>query len=416
MPPTTFFGRLRKADRLKVTDIETFVIGRPSNFSQGAEGDFLVTPLHTFPDYPKLLDDRSVGLRGGPAYAVLVRVGTDEGLSGIGSVGVGNGAAAYVIEHHLKQLVAGENPFDVEFLWEKMFRSTLNYGRKGLVLEAISAIDIALWDILGKATHQPVYNLLGGRTRERIRVYASRLYAHKDLELLSEKARAFVRQGFTAIKQRFGYGPQDGIQGMRNNLKLVKTVRDAVGPDIELAADAYMGWDVTYAIRMIRMIEDAGLNLQWVEEPVIPEDVDGYAEIRSAVNTPISGGEHEFTRYGYRELIRKQAVDIMQPDVNRVGGITEARKIWAMASAYNLSVIPHAGQLHNYHLVMSHLNSPIAEYFPAPDEGGAPDDDTLFWRLLVGEPRAKNGFISLSDTPGLGLEFNEENVRQWRIH
>jgi L-rhamnonate dehydratase len=144
---------------------------------------------------------------------------------------------------------------------------------------------------------------------------------------------------------------------------------------------------VKYAIRMIRMIEDAGLELEWIEEPVIPEDVSGYVAIRSAVNTPISGGEHEFTRYGYRELIRNQAVDILQPDVNRVGGITEARKIWAMASAYNLSVIRHAGQVHNYHLVMSHLNSPMAEYFPATDEGGGPDDDTLFWRLFVGEPR-----------------------------
>ncbi len=415
MWPRTYFEYLRKVDVLKITNIETFVVGRPPDFSQGDDGDFLVTPIHIFPDYSKLLEERSVGLRGGPAYAVLVRVSTDQGLSGVGSVGVGNGAAAYIIEHHLKDLVTGENPFDVEFLWERMFRSTLNYGRKGLVLEAISAVDIALWDILGKATGQPVYNLLGGSTRQQIRVYASRLYAHKDLDLLANRAKAFVNQGFTAIKQRFGYGPQDGMQGMRKNLDLIRIVRDAVGSDIELAADAYMGWDVSYAIRMIRMIEDAGLNLQWVEEPVIPEDIAGYAEIRSAVNTPISGGEHEFTRYGYRELIHSRAVDILQPDVNRVGGITEARKIWAMASAYNLSVIPHAGQVHNYHLVMSHLNSPIAEYFPAPEEGGAPDDDTLFWKLFVGEPRAKNGFINLSDIPGLGVELHEENIAKWRI-
>jgi L-alanine-DL-glutamate epimerase-like enolase superfamily enzyme len=399
---------------LKITGVETFVIGRPPGFSQGAEGEFLVTPFHVFPDHKKL-NERSVGLRGGPAYAVLVRVDTDEGFSGVGSVGVGNGAAAYVIEHHLKALLIGENPFNVELLWEKMFRSTLNYGRKGLVLEAISAIDIAFWDILGKATAQPVYNLLGGKTRDRIRVYASRLYAHTDLDLLASQAQAFVRQGFTAMKQRFGYGPSEGLAGMRRNLELVQAVRSAIGPDIELAADAYMGWDVPYAIRMIRMLEDAGMNLQWVEEPVIPEDIDGYAEIRRAVDTPISGGEHEFTRYGYRELIDKQAVDILQPDVNRVGGITEARKIWAMASAYNLRVIPHAGQLHNYHLVIAHLNSPIAEYFPGPDEGGAPDDDTLFWSLFRGEPKAENGFVSLSQTPGLGLELNDENCRQWRI-
>lgn len=400
---------------MRIVDIETFVVGRPPGFCQGGEGEFLVTPLDVFHDYQQLLGDRMVGLGGGPAYAVLVRVNTDEGFSGVGSVGAGNGAAAYVIEHHLQAIVVGENPFDVEVLWEKMFRSTFNYGRKGLVLEAISAVDIALWDIIGKATGQPVYNLLGGKTRDRIRVYASRLYAHDDLDLLASQAQAFVDQGFTAIKQRFGYGPRDGLQGMRRNLELVKTVRNAIGPDIELAADAYMGWDVPYAIRMIRMLESSGMNLMWVEEPVIAEDIDGYAEIRRSVNTPISGGEHEFTRYGYRELIRKQAVDILQPDVNRVGGITEARKIWAMASAYDLSVVPHAGQMHNYHMVMSHLNSPLAEYFPDVEEGGVQDDDTLFWKLFVGEPKAENGFLRLSEKPGLGLELNDENLRKWRI-
>ena len=401
---------------MRITDLETIAILRPPQYSEGSPGEFLVTPLHMFPDYEKLLGERFVGLRGGPIYAVLVRVSTDEGLYGVASAGVGNGAAMYVLDHHLKQIVVGENPFDVELLWEKMFRSTLNYGRKGLVLEAISAVDIAIWDILGKAAGQPVYNLLGGKTRDRIRVYASRLYAHENLDRLASQAQAFVCQGFTALKQRFGYGPRDGLVGMRRNLELVRTVRDAVGPDIELMADAYMGWDVPYAIRMIRMIEDAGINLQWVEEPVIPDDIDGYAQVRRAVQTPISGGEHEFTRYGFRELIRKEAVDILQPDVNRVGGITEARKIWAMAAAYNLSVIPHAGQLHNYHLVMASLNSPIAEYFPANEEGGAPDDDTLFRELFTGEPRAVKGFVTLPATPGLGLELNERNVGSWRMH
>ena len=146
---------------------------------------------------------------------------------------------------------------------------------------------------------------------------------------------------------------------------------------------------------------------------MIPDDIDGYAQIRRSVSTPISGGEHEFTRYGYRELIRKEAVDILQPDVNRVGGVTEARKIWAMAAAYNLQVTPHAGQLHNYHLVMSHLNSPIAEYFPPPDESGALDDDTLFWEIFTGEPRARDGHVALSTGPGLGLEINEESVKKW---
>jgi L-rhamnonate dehydratase len=390
-------------------------VGRPAGLGEGGQGEFLVSPLNLLPEPGTCSGDLFVGLRGGSAFAVLVRVSTDEGLYGIGSVGVGNGAAGYVLQEHLRPILLGRSPFDVESLWESMYRGTLNYGRKGLVIEAISAVDIALWDIIGKAAGQPVYKLLGGKTRDRIPVYASRLYAREDLELVAAEAAGFVKKGFRAVKQRFGYGPKEGLTGMRKNLELIRTVREAIGPDIELMADAYMGWDVLYAIRMIRMIEDAGLNLKWVEEPLIADDIDGYVKIRNSVATPISGGEHEFTRYGFRELIRRDAVDILQPDVNRVGGITEAIKIWGMAAGFGLPVIPHAGQMHNYHLVMSHLNSPMAEYLPPKGDGGILDDDTMFYELFIGEPLASDGYITLSDAPGLGLELNTDRIREWKV-
>jgi len=282
-----------------------------------------------------------------------------------------------------------------------------------MAIEAISAIDIALWDIMGKATGQPVYNLLGGRTRERIRAYASRLYATEDLGALAAEAQAFLDQGFTAMKQRFGYGPRDGMRGMRRNLELVKTVREVVGPDVELAADAYMGWNARYAIRMIHMLEDAGMQLAWVEEPVMPDDIDGYAQIAAECDTLISGGEHEFTRYGFRELIGRRAVDLVQIDVNRAGGITEARKIWAMAAAHDLPVLPHAGQMHNYHLIMAHMNSPLAEFFPPPV--GFADPNEMFWTAFVGEPLPQDGYITLPERAGLGLELNQETIAAARI-
>ncbi|MBV8708295.1 MAG: L-rhamnonate dehydratase [Acidobacteriaceae bacterium] len=396
---------------MKVSRMDVWPIRLPTGQGVASKGEFLVTPLHIFENYQQLLGEGFVGLRGGPVGAVIVVLHTDDGLQGVGSVGVGNGSALYILEHSLKPVVLGANPFDVEALWEQMYRGTLYFGRKGVALEAISAVDIALWDLMGKAAGQPVYNLLGGRTRERIRVYASRLYANENLPQLAGEAQAFVRQGFTFLKQRFGFGPRDGIVGMRKNLALVKTVRDAVGPDVEIAADCYMGWDVSYAIRMIRAIEDAGVNLAWVEEPVIPDDIAGYAQVRRAVQTPISGGEHEFTRYGFRQLIDAGAVDILQPDVNRAGGITEARKIWALAATYGLRVIPHSGQAHNYHLVMSHMNSPVAEYFPSPAEGAPLDDDTLFWDVFDGEPLAVNGHVTLSGKPGLGLELKADRLR-----
>jgi L-alanine-DL-glutamate epimerase-like enolase superfamily enzyme len=160
---------------------------------------------------------------------------------------------------------------------------------------------------------------------------------------------------------------------------------------------------------MIRQLEE--FELAWVEEPVMPDDVAGYARIRAAVRTPIAGGEHEFTRWGFRALIEAGAVDILQPDVNRVGGITEARKIWALAQAYDLPVVPHSHNFHNQHLILAHLNSPLSEFFP----DDYLDGDTFFSSLFVGEARVEDGHISLGDRPGLGIELDEEVVARHRI-
>jgi L-alanine-DL-glutamate epimerase-like enolase superfamily enzyme len=350
--------------------------------------------------------------RAGPGQAtnVIVKVNTDEGLYGLGTVGLGSPAARPIIEQYLQPIVLGESPFNVELMWEKMFRSTLNIGRKGLVLEAMSAIDIALWDILGKATGQPVHNLLGGSTRAAIRAYASQCYAMEDLGRLRDEATGYKDQGFSALKMRFGYGPSDGPAGKRKNYNLVRTVREAIGPDVELMADAYMGWDVPYAIDMIHRVEE--FDLKWVEEPVVPDDLDGYSRIRAAVRTPISGGEHEFTRWGYREMLQKQAVDILQPDVNRMGGITEARKVWSLASAFNVPVIPHSTQAHNAHLIMAHLNSPLIEAFP---RGTIRASYNFYSELFTGEPEVIAGYVHLSDRPGLGIDLNKEILERYRV-
>lgn len=350
-----------------------------------------------------------IDLRRDPVFHVLVRVTTDDGLYGLGAIGLGSQAMADSVEQLLAPLILGRNPFDVELNWELMYRSTLNIGRKGLILEAISGIDIALWDIIGKAVNQPVYNLLGGRTRDRIRAYASALYADKDLDRLASAAKRYVEQGFTAMKMRFGYGPQDGRPGMRKNAELVRTVRNAIGDDIDLMADAYMGWTTQYAIEMIRMLEDD--HLTWVEEPISPDDLDGYARIRKSAKTAIAGGEHEFTRYGFKELITHGCVDYVQLDVNRVGGVTEARKVWALAAAHSLPVVPHSQNYHNQHLIMSHVNSPLSEYLP-PD---VRDGDTFLSELFIGDAEAREGHIVLSDKPGMGVELNDPVVAEFRV-
>ena len=334
---------------------------------------------------------------------LVVEIFTDTGLVGIGNAALAPHITKQVIDLYLKPLAIGADPWDFEFLWQHMYRKTMAFGRKGIGMAAISAIDIALWDILGKSAKQPVYRLLGGKTKPRIPVYASRLYSMELSELAAE-AKGYKAEGYQAMKLRFGWGPADGAAGMQRNLDLVRTVRQAVGDDVDVMADAYMGWTLDYAKRMLPLLEP--FHLRWLEEPVIPDDIHGYAELRSRGQVPIAGGEHEFTLYGFRDLMEARAVDYIQFDTNRVGGITQARKIAALAEAHSIPVIPHAGQMHNYHLVMASLNSPMAEYFPVVDiEVG----NELFWHIFDGEPKAKHGFVDLHDNiPGLGLTINEK--------
>jgi L-alanine-DL-glutamate epimerase-like enolase superfamily enzyme len=341
---------------------------------------------------------------------LVVEIFTDNGLVGIGNAALAPLVSKKVVDDYLAPLLVGEDPWDVELLWQHMYRRTMAFGRDGIGMVAISAVDIALWDLLGKSAKQPVFRLLGGRTKPRIPVYASRLYSGP-LEPLSEEARSYAAQGYKAVKMRFGWGPNDGADGMWKNVDLVRTVRESVGDGVDVMADAYMGWTLDYAKRMLPLLEP--FNLRWLEEAVIPDDVHGYAELRRRTSIPIAGGEHEYTIYGFRTLLEAEALDYIQFDTNRVGGISQARKISALAEAHSIPVIPHAGQMHNYHIVMASLNSPMAEFFPRVDvEVG----NELFWYIFRGEPEAVNGSIDLDDNlPGLGLEVDEDALKEFNV-
>jgi L-alanine-DL-glutamate epimerase-like enolase superfamily enzyme len=341
---------------------------------------------------------------------LVVEILTDDGLIGIGNAALSPRLTKQAIDVYLAPLLVGQNPFDVEFLWQHMYRSTIAWGRKGVGMIAISALDIAIWDLLGKATKQPVFRLLGGRTKPRIPVYASRLYS-QPLDALAAETTKYYDQGYRAMKMRFGWGPVDGAAGMQRNVDLVRTIREVVGDEVDIMADAYMGWNLDYARRMLPLLEP--FNLRWLEEPVIPDDIHGYASLRAAGRIPIAGGEHEFTLYGFRELLEAKAVDYIQFDTNRVGGITQAHKIATLAEAHSVPVVPHAGQMHNYHIVMSSVNSPMAEFFPRVDvEVG----NELFWYIFDGEPEPKDGFIQLrDDVPGLGLTIREDALASFSV-
>ena len=388
---------------MKITEVRTRVVQW--------EGKTVPLPPHFCTNPMDLVAFREASM-GNFAFHnwLLVEIFTDAGLVGLGNAALSPVVTKSLIDIYLKPLLLGADPWDVEYLWQQMYRRTLAFGRKGVALIAISAVDIALWDLLGKAAKQPVFRLLGGRTKERIPVYASRLYAMPIAELRAE-AQRYKAEGYTMMKLRFGWGPLDGAEGMQKNLELVRTVREVVGDGVDIMTDAYMGWSLDYAKRMLPLLEP--FHLRWLEEPVIPDDTRGYKELKSYGHVPIAGGEHEFTIFGFRELLESNAVDYIQFDTNRVGGISQARKISAMAEAFQVPAVPHAGQMHNYHVVMANLNSPIAEFFPKVDvEVG----NELFWYIFDGEPVPVNGYIDLDDElPGLGLTVNEESLKRFRI-
>ena len=203
---------------------------------------------------------------------LVAEVFTDDGFVGLGNAALAPQATKQVIDLYLKPLLIGQDPWDIERLWQHMYRRTMAFGRKGIGMVAISALDIALWDVLGKSAKQPVFRLLGGRTKTRIPVYASRLYA-TELGKLAAEAKCYNDEGYRAMKLRFGWGPADGAHGMQRNVELVRTVRESIGDEIDLMADAYMGWNLDYAKRMLPLLEP--FHLRWLEEPVIPDDVQG---------------------------------------------------------------------------------------------------------------------------------------------
>jgi L-alanine-DL-glutamate epimerase-like enolase superfamily enzyme len=337
-------------------------------------------------------------------------VEADSGEIGIGNAALAPGLVKKAIDEHYAPLVIGEDPFDYAYLWEKMYRRTHAWGRKGIGMTAISAIDIAIWDLMGKLVGKPVFKLLGGRTKEKIPVYYSKLYADS-IEAMQAEAERALANGYGAFKSRFGFGPKDGMAGMRENLKRVEALREVIGYDKDLMLECYMGWNLDYTKRMLPKLQK--YEPRWLEEPVIADDIHGYAELNAMGIVPISGGEHEFSLMGFRQLLDLKAVSVIQYDTNRVGGITAAQKINALAEAHQVPVIPHAGQAHNYHLTMANANCPMSEYFPVFDvEVG----NELFYYIFEGDPEAVDGYLDLAeDKPGLGIEITDRHLAHFEI-
>jgi len=347
---------------------------------------------------------------------LLVEVITDEGITGWGEsfcATMPPHVPAAVVEKALKEVVVGEDPFDTSVLWEKMYNHTRMYGQKGAVIEGIAGIDIALWDIKGKALNMPVYKLLGGAYRTEIQPYATGFYrveGGKYPEDAVKEALGYVEAGFSAMKLKIGFG-------VKEDTEYIYAIRKAVGPDIGLMADVNYAYDVPKARRLLYDTE--GADLIWLEEPISPEDIEGYKELKNLTRTYIAAGECEFTKIAFKEWIQRRAVDILQPDLCAAGGYTECMKILAMAEAYHTQVCPHIwgsgiGLAAALQFLAVVPPSPLAIKPVEPriefDQSSHPFRHDLIYGAIKMD---KDGIIRLPEAAGIGVEINREVIEKY---
>ncbi len=374
-----------------IAHVRASIVRDHSDYFSGGEDHWLegpiATPMAVYPEYPT---GRSFGLDAYSTFVVEVEAQSGEVGTGISSGGV---PACWLVEQQLARLLEGREP-DPHELWERMWRATVFYGRRGLVLNAISAVDLAVWDLAGKTRGEPVHALLGGAVRDEIELYAT-----------GPRPDVAQRLGFAGAKISLPHGLAEGEDGFRANVELAAGLRSLVGPDFPLACDCWMAFDVDYALRLADTL--AAHGIAWLEEPLQPDDYWGYAELRRRAppELQITTGEHEATRFGFRHLVDMHCCDVIQPDLRWCGGLTELLEIADYADAHGVAVNPHVGGVYAYHFVATRMAAPPAEYLIA-----SPDGTTVvpyFGSLLVDEPVPSGGRLRLSqlDRPGFGLEL-----------
>lgn len=392
---------------MRITNIRCRDLVSTMDFSGEFWEERLCRPLDIYPEHraegPTYL--QRIGEGKYRMRSVMIEVDTDAGILGV--AGPISNSVARIIMSEFEDLLLDEDPLAVELLWDKMYRAAV-HGRKGPTMMAISALDCAFWDIRGKWANAPVYQLLGGPTRERILAYASMLGFSVEPERAAQRAREYAALGYKAQKWFFRASPAEGPAGIERNVALVRAVREAIGPESDLMLDCWMSWDLRYAKLMAPLI--APYNPRWIEEPTLPDKYDICAQIRQAMPFPVSTGEHEYTRWGFRRLLEIGAQDVLQPDIYWAGGITETLKICALASAYDIEVIPHGHSTHTTaHLIASQPPNlcPIQEYL-------------IKWNIvhqffLKHKLEPKDGYIELPQLPGMGLVIDKDVIEEETI-
>ena len=366
--------------------------------------DITTTILHD-PDRRAIRDSTIIGAWEGGATSIFIHIKTDEGIEGVGIAEPRPvHAIRAIVDREFKGLLIGQDPFNIEKIWNEMFWKIRNYGRKGVGIQALAAIDVGLWDLKAKALGVPLYRLLNPMY-ESVPVYGSGGWTNMTEEELVGEATGFVDQGFSKYKMKVGmnFGQEE-----KEDIKRVAAVREAVGDDIEVYVDANMGYNVKQAIRMTRIFEE--YNVGWLEEPVLADNITGLAEVTRASDIPIATGENEYTRHGFKELIANRGADIIQPDVARVGGVTEWMKVASLADSFGLQIAPHGIPEVHLHLCMAIPYLKVVEYF---DGGWGRVGKANFFTDV---PLPQNGmWTPFPDKPGLGFGLDPDAVAKYSI-
>jgi L-rhamnonate dehydratase len=333
--------------------------------------------------------------------AVFVEIETDEGAAGRG--GPMTDSVAYIVATSLRPLLMGRDAFAHEFLWDIMHRA-LVHGRQGEAMMAISAVDCALWDLKGNALNQPVYRLLGGPTRTEIPAYSSMLgYDVLDMGKVRERAKQHQEMGYAAQKWFFRHGPMSGMEGLRKNVEMVKTLRETLGEDNDIMLDCWQSMDLNYVVKLAERIEE--YEPRWLEEPAMPDRIDTHRQIRQSINIPVSGAEHEYTRWGFKRFIDAEALDILQPDIYWAGGLSETLKIAAYATAHDLITIPHGHSTPagiHFSVTQSPIHTPYQEYLVKWN--------AIHQHFLEHPVMPVNGVITASTAPGINMALDKAKI------
>ena len=391
---------------MKITDVKL----RQLTGTMEVDGSFfeerLAQPIDIYPEFREKGPPQSTQQIDETHYRVestYVQIDTDEGLSGI--CNATGPSVGYLVHTQLRPMLLGRDPIATEFLWDMMHRLSV-HGRHGEPMMAISVVDNALWDLKGKYLDQPVYRLIGGPTQKEMPAYASMLgYDVTDMGKVRARAQEMSARGFRAQKWFFRHGPMSGPEGMKKNVELVRTLREAVGDGVDIMLDCWQSWDFNYTVRIVEQIEE--YHPRWLEECAMPDRIDTYRRIKETTSIPLSGAEHEYTRWGFKRFIDAEALDIIQPDLNWAGGLSETLKIAAYATANDLIVIPHQG-----------VSPPGMAFSAAQPPIHTPYVEMLIKHAAMGyffakEPvKLEDGMLTVSDGPGFGFELDESKIEK----